>query len=43
MLKLKIILIFIVVLMAIFLTVSSIAKYVFNQKVDKEIKELFYW
>lgn len=41
MLKLKIILIFIVVLMAIFLTVSSIAKYVFNQKVEKEIEELF--
>lgn len=39
--KLKIVLITIVVLMAIFLAVSFIAKYVFNQKVEKEVEELF--
>ncbi len=38
--KLKIVLIIIVVLMVAFIAVSSIAKYMFNQKAEKEIEEL---
>jgi regulatory protein YycI of two-component signal transduction system YycFG len=37
--KIKIMLIIVVVLIAIFLTVSFIAKYVFNQKVESSPKK----
>ena len=39
--KLKIVLIIIIVLTVIFIAVSSIARYLFNQKVEKEVEELF--
>lgn len=39
--QLKILLLIIVALIVIFISVSSIAKYVFNHKVEKEVQELF--